>query len=199
MIKILKKIFLVIIGTVIAAYGIDLAIHAGFGGATLAVLWNGISNTFHTTIGQASFIVAVIMIVFCFFYDRKQIGWGTLIYQIIYSIFIDIFADYVIYSSSKIINFVLMVIGIIFLSIGAGIYSYADFGRGSYEALTFAFANLNHWKVKYVRIILDILCVIIGLLLGGTIGACTVVTILISGVVLQKVTDILKKIRFMHI
>ena len=74
MIKILKKIFLVIIGTVIAAYGIDLAIHAGFGGATLAVLWNGISNTFHITIGQASFIVAVIMIVFCFFYDRKQIG-----------------------------------------------------------------------------------------------------------------------------
>ena len=53
-----KKISLVVIGTIIAAYGIDLAIHAGFGGATLAVLWQGMAETFHITLGQASFIIA---------------------------------------------------------------------------------------------------------------------------------------------
>ncbi|WP_156059408.1 hypothetical protein [Acetivibrio ethanolgignens] len=40
--------------------------------------------------------------------------------------------------------------------------------------------------------VLDIACVTIGLFLGGTIGACTVVTILISGIVLQQVVDTLK-------
>ena len=35
--NIIKKIIYVVIGSVIAAFGIDLAIYAGFGGATQAV------------------------------------------------------------------------------------------------------------------------------------------------------------------
>ena len=50
----IKKIAVIIIGSVIAAYGITLALYAGFGGATLAVLWQGISKTFHISIGMAS-------------------------------------------------------------------------------------------------------------------------------------------------
>lgn len=34
----LGKIVVIIVGSVIAAYGITLALYAGFGGATLAVL-----------------------------------------------------------------------------------------------------------------------------------------------------------------
>ena len=34
-----KKIIIIVIGSIIAAYGITLALYAGFGGATLAVLW----------------------------------------------------------------------------------------------------------------------------------------------------------------
>ena len=79
--NIIKKIIWVVIGSVIAAFGIDLAIYAGFGGATLAVLWQGVSYVLHITLGQASFVVAVGMIVFCLFYDRNQIYLGT-IYQI---------------------------------------------------------------------------------------------------------------------
>ena len=33
-----KKIIIILIGSIIAAYGITLAMYAGFGGATLAVL-----------------------------------------------------------------------------------------------------------------------------------------------------------------
>ena len=36
-----KKLAILVIGSIIAAYGITLALYAGFGGATLAVLWQG--------------------------------------------------------------------------------------------------------------------------------------------------------------
>ncbi|MFQ8900870.1 MAG: hypothetical protein ACLR7D_02085 [Lachnospira eligens] len=49
------------------SYGITLALYAGFGGATLAVLWQGISKTFHVSIGMASMIVAVIIDCICIF------------------------------------------------------------------------------------------------------------------------------------
>ena len=82
----MKKIIIFWIGSIIAAYGITLAMYAGFGGATLAVLWQGISKTFHISIGMASMIVAVVMIIFVFFYDRSQLHIGTVLYQIVYSL-----------------------------------------------------------------------------------------------------------------
>ena len=93
-----KKIIIIVIGSIIAAYGITLALYAGFGGATLAVLWQGISRTFHISIGMASLIVAIIMIVFSFFYDRSQIHIGTIIYQLVYSLCVDLFANAHVYS-----------------------------------------------------------------------------------------------------
>ena len=65
----LGKIVVIIVGSVIAAYGITLALYAGFGGATLAVLWQGISKTAHISIGMASFLVALGMILFVLIYS----------------------------------------------------------------------------------------------------------------------------------
>lgn len=61
----------------------------------------------------------------------------------------------------------------------------ASLGRGSYEALTFSLAEKNGWQVKTVRMILDLVMVVAGVLLGGKFGVCTIVTILISGPMIQ--------------
>ena len=97
----MKKIIIIWIGSIIAAYGITLAMYAGFGGATLAVLWQGISKTFHISIGMASMIVAVVMIIFVFFYDRSQLHIGTVLYQIVYSLCVDLFANAHIYVDQR--------------------------------------------------------------------------------------------------
>ena len=65
------------------------------------------------------------------------------------------------------------------------LYASASLGRGSYEAVTFALAEKNNWQVKIVRMILDILMVVTGVLLGGKFGACTIITVIISGPVIQ--------------
>lgn len=192
--KIFLKILTVIVGTVIAAYGIDLAIHAGFGSATLAVFWQGLANVLPITLGQASLIAAVLMVVFCLFYDRKQIHVGTIIYQLVYSFCIDFFEPYLMYTDSWVLNFLLMILGIAILSFGSALYSVADFGRGPYEALTFAFVDRNKFSVKNVRIILDIAFVAVGMIMGGKIGACTVATIVLSGIMLQVCVKFLKPV-----
>lgn len=92
-----------------------LALYAGFGGATLAVLWQGISRTFHISIGMASLIVAIIMIVFSFFYDRSQIHIGTIIYQLVYSLCVDLFANAHVYSTHLWVNALIMLLESCFL------------------------------------------------------------------------------------
>ena len=181
--NILKKIVIIIVGSVIAAYGITLALYAGFGGATLAVLWQGISKTFHISIGMASLVVALGMILFALIYDKSQIHIGTVLYQIVYSLF----ATCHVYSKYMWINFFIMLAGVILFAVGTGLYASVSLGRGSYEAVTFALAEKNNWQVRGVRIILDIIMVVIGVLLGGKFGVCTIVTVIISGPIIQFV------------
>ena len=189
-----KKIIIIVIGSIIAAYGITLALYAGFGGATLAVLWQGISRTFHISIGMASLIVAIIMIVFSFFYDRSQIHIGTIIYQLVYSLCVDLFANAHVYSTHLWVNALIMLLGVMLFAVGTGVYAAASLGRGSYEALTFSLAEKNGWQVKTVRMILDIVMVLTGVLLGGKFGICTIVTIIISGPIIQFTASKAKKL-----
>ena len=189
-----KKIIIIVIGSIIAAYGITLALYAGFGGATLAVLWQGISRTFHISIGMASLIVAIIMIVFSFFYDRSQIHIGTIIYQLVYSLCVDLFANAHVYSTHLWVNALIMLLGVMLFAVGTGVYAAASLGRGSYEALTFSLAKKNGWQVKTVRMILDIVMVLTGVLLGGKFGICTIVTIIISGPIIQFTASKAKKL-----
>ena len=192
--KLLKRILIIIVGSIIAAYGITLALYAGFGGATLAVLWQGISKTFHISIGMASFVVALVMILFAVIYDRKQIHIGTVLYQIVYSLCVDLFANLHIYSRYMWINFFIMLAGVILFAAGTGLYVSTSLGRGSYEAVTFALAEKNNWQVKIVRMILDVVMVVTGVLLGGSFGVCTIVTIIVSGPVIQFVNSGAKKL-----
>ena len=190
----IKKIIIIVIGSIIAAYGITLALYAGFGGATLAVLWQGLSKTFHMSIGMASLIVAIVMIVFAFFYDRSQIHIGTILYQLVYSFCVDLFANAHVYSAHLWINVLIMLLGVMLFAVGTGFYAAASLGRGSYEALTFSLAEKNGWQVKVVRMVLDIVMVIAGVLLGGRFGICTIVTIVISGPVIQFTASKTKKL-----
>lgn len=189
-----KRITIIIVGSIIAAYGITLALYAGFGGATLAVLWQGIAKTFHISIGMASMIVALLMIVFVLFYDRSQIHIGTILYQVVYSACVDLFANAHVYSNYTWINMLIMLLGVVLFAIGTGVYAAASLGRGSYEAVTFAIAEKKGWQVKKVRILLDIVMVISGVILGGKFGICTIVTIIFSGPVIQFTASKTKKI-----
>lgn len=83
----------------------------------------------------------------------------------------------------------IMLVGVVLFAVGTGLYASASLGRGSYEAVTFALAEKNKWQVKIVRMISDILVVVIGVLLGGRFGICTIVTVIISGPIIQFVNE----------
>lgn len=189
-----KKLLIVVVGSIVAAYGITLALYAGFGGATLAVLWQGIAETFHVSIGAASFVVALAMILFVLIYDRSQIRIGTVLYQVVYSGCVELFADCHRYSTHRWVNFFIMLLGVILFAVGTGLYASAAMGRGSYEAVTFALAEKNNLQVRVVRMALDITVVVIGVLLGGRFGVCTIITVIVSGPIIQFVNTRAKRV-----
>ena len=94
--------------------------------------------------GMASFAVAVVMILFALFYDKKQIHIGTNLYQVVYSACVDLFANCHVYSEYLWLNLLIMLLGIVLFAAGTGLYASASLGRGSYEALTFKEMSLAY-------------------------------------------------------
>ena len=39
-----KAALKIVVGSILAAYGLTLAVYAGFGGATLAIFWQGVAD-----------------------------------------------------------------------------------------------------------------------------------------------------------
>lgn len=83
--------------------------------------------------------------------------------------------------------------------LGIAIFS---FERGFTQPLISAGAHMkqshfrlpkNGWKIKIVRMVLDIIMVIIGVLLGGKFGICTIATVLLSGPIIQATVSTVKK------
>lgn len=179
------RLALVATGSAVSAYGITLAIGAGFGGGTLAVLWQGVARTFGLTLGQASFAVAALMIAFSLAYDRRQIGLGTVLYQVVYGLLVDAFSGVHGYTGRPVADAALMMAGIALFAVGTGLYAATDTGRGSYEAVTFSLSEKNGWPAGRVRVASDAAVVALGVLLGGEFGLCTACMMLASGPVIQ--------------
>lgn len=66
---------------------------------------------------------------------------GTILYQVIYSFCVDLFANTHVYSIHVWVNALIMLLGILLFAVGTGFYAAASLGRGSYEALTFSLAE----------------------------------------------------------
>ena len=146
--KYATKTLMIVIGSIISAYGITLAIGTGFGGATLAILWQGLTNVTGMSIGTSSLIVAVAMIILPFSMTENKSISAQFFTKSFTVFFVDVFTKIQHYTDIKAVNFVIMSLGIAIFSFGTGIYSAADFGRGSYEAVTFSLAEKTGGKSK---------------------------------------------------
>ena len=60
--------------------------------------------------------------------------------------------------------------------------------------MTFALAEKNNLQVRVVRMALDITVVVIGVLLGGRFGVCTIITVIVSGPIIQFVNTRAKRV-----
>lgn len=50
----------------------------------MAVFWDGMSKNLPPSMGQACYVISILMILFSIFYDRSQVGVGTLVHFVLY-------------------------------------------------------------------------------------------------------------------
>lgn len=179
-----RRILMTITGVITAGFSVGIFNFSVFGMDPFQVLAHGIWE--HTPMGFGTLytIINLAMLLFIFFIDRSKIGLGTMI-----NIFL---LGYVVQFSSWLfttlipdpslpIRIAALAIAIIIICFGSALYFTGDLGVSTYDAVALILSEKGIAKFQYCRITTDLICTLIGFLLGATVGIGTLVTAFFMG------------------
>lgn len=177
----IKKFLILCIGSIIMGIGVVLATVTALGADTVAFLWNGIHIKFHISLGVANYLFTSFFLILVLFVDKKQIGLGTIFSPLIQGIAMDIIILIIPPINSFVVRVIVMIIGIVLIAVGGGITSAADIGKSPYVGFTFALKNKYNCSLTISRIVLDGLCLLLGILLGAQLNIGPIVSVFLMG------------------
>jgi len=142
------------------------------GASPWSVLAQGISLHVDLSIGVITLFVSSFVLFFWFFLDQKP-GIGTIMNIIIIAIMIDISIFYFEAPESYVSKIIMAVIAVLIVGLGSGFYLVANLGPGPRDGLMTGLQKKTKLPIALVRAFLEIMVVITGWYLGGTVGIGT--------------------------
>ena len=171
----LKTFILLCLGLSLFGFGESLLIHSTIGVSPWTVLAEGISLKLHWSVGLATFIVSVMVLSSWIFLKQKP-GLGTLLNIIIIAGMIDLSLFLFDFSTNNfLLNVITGIFGVLFVGLGSGIYLIANLGPGPRDGLMTGLQRITKFPIAWVRASIEISVVILGWLLGGTVGIGTLI------------------------
>ena len=171
----LKTFVLLCLGLSLFGFGESLLIHSTIGVSPWTVLAEGLSLKLHWSVGFATFIVSVLVLSVWIFLKQKP-GLGTLLNIIIIAGMIDLSLFLFDFSTNNfLINVLTGFLGVLFVGLGSGIYLIANLGPGPRDGLMTGLQRITKFPIAWVRASIEISVVILGWILGGTVGIGTLI------------------------
>ena len=181
----IKTLFGLFIAMNLCGIGVGLFVQANLGSDTITVLEEGISIALNISIGSAANLYNIILLILALILARKEIGWTTFAYGLFVGTFIDfynnLFIPFNIQEMSIIIRFMFIIIGQICIIITFALLIIYRKGMNQLDAICMGLENLMHISYKKTRTMCDILFIVVGYFLGGTIGIGSLLSMLTTG------------------
>ena len=198
-------ILLTAFAAILCGTGCGLMNYASLGMDAVGTLYDGIRTAFNLSldsIGTVSMGISIILVIFLFFVKRKYVSTGTVIYFLFYGVFANLSTAALqkfISSDSIYLKAGTGILGVLILSFGLGIYIAVDIGVDPFTGIVLLITETTHKKLESVKIVLDIITIITGILLGARIGALTVIATLTEGPLIAFFTKKVKAFYFKKI
>ena len=187
-------------GVIICAISVGIFKIAALGVDPFQSFMAGLDALVPISFGTLYVITNAVMLLFALIFDRHYIGIATFINLFLLG-YITQFTyeslQKVIVDPSIATRIVCLVTGVVIICFGSAFYMTADLGVSTYDAVALIICNTwKKGKFQYVRIITDLICVILGVVLflisGGTIamiptiaGIGTIITAFFMGPLIE--------------
>ena len=158
----------------LALYGISLAfvLRAGLGLAPWDVLHQGLAQRVGATVGQL--VIAVSFLVLLAWIPlRQRPGFGTIANAVLVGIFVDLTMSVLDDVHVWVWRVVLLLSGVLLNGLATALYIGASLGPGPRDGLMTGLVRRTGRSVRLVRTLIEVSVLLVGFLLGGTVGVGT--------------------------
>jgi uncharacterized protein len=174
-----------VLGLWLFGTGEGLIVLAGLGNSPWTVLAQGVSVQTPLSIGAATILISAIVVV-SWSLLRETPGLGTVLNAVLVGIAIDVTLE-IVPSPTGAWRAVALLGGIALVSLASGLYLTARLGPGPRDGLMTAIVRRTGRSFRLVRVTLELSALLVGALLGGTVGIGTVAFALLIGPGVQAV------------
>ncbi|MCB2291110.1 hypothetical protein LGK97_15355 [Clostridium sp. CS001] len=180
-------------GLFLYALGIVVTMNAHIGYAPWDIFHVGISKTVGISIGNASIIIGVIVVIIAVLLGEK-IGIGTILNMLLIGVFLDVLLklDIIMTTNNFLIGILMMIIGLFIISLASYFYIGSGFGAGPRDSLMVAITRKTGLPVGVCRGTIELLAALVGWKLGGMIGIGTIISAFVIGFCVQVTFKLLK-------
>ena len=197
--KIMSKIVMVFVVMNLIGIAVALFLESGLGSDSVGLLCDGIRHTFLISFGNASLFYNLLIILIACLVARKNMGLGTVVYALVSGYFIDFYSwiltDIHLAEQDMLIRILAFAIGQCCLSLGLALLIQLNLGMNALDAVLYKIQNHTNFSYTIMRTGCDISYVVIGTVLGGTFGAGTICSVLVTGTMVTMITNIIGRIR----
>jgi uncharacterized membrane protein YczE len=177
----LRRLF---IGLVLFGLGIALMVHADLGLGPWDVLHQGISRRTGIPIGTVGILVGAVLLL-TWIPLRERVGIGTVANTLVIGLVIDGTLWLLPESAPLGLRLVEVPVAIVLVALGSGFYIGAGLGPGPRDGLMTALARRGVGSIRAVRTGIEVTVLVLGWLLGGTVGWATAIQALTIGPLVQ--------------
>jgi uncharacterized membrane protein YczE len=174
------RVFILFFGLAIFGLGDSLFIQAGIGNAPWTVFAEGLTYKTGMSIGFATFVISVFVLLL-WIPLRERPGFGTLANIVLIASFIEIGTHLFPVAESFAVGIVYNFIGISLVGIGSALYITCGLGPGPRDGAMTGLHYRTGVRVGRVRMAIEITVLVIGFLMGGTVGVGTALFALLIG------------------
>ncbi|PJG85755.1 YczE/YyaS/YitT family protein [Conservatibacter flavescens] len=175
----------------LAGFGDGLLVLANLGSSPWTVLSQGISVQTGMSIGWASFLISVIVMLL-WFPLRLKVGLGTILNIILIAFALGLTVAFLPAPTTYWGKGTYILCGLIAFGVGTALYLTCHMGAGPRDGLMVGLCHRFQLKVGIVRTSLEVLVCLLGYLLGGTVGISTLIFALCIGWIVEIVLRVIK-------
>jgi uncharacterized membrane protein YczE len=163
-----------LLGLVVFGLGIALMAEAGLGLGPWEAFHQGISRITGIPLGTVSILVGIPVLALWWPLHERP-GIGTLLNVVLIGMATNVGIAAIPAMDELVPQLAMMLAGVLVIGIGSGLYLAADLGPGPRDGLMTGLHHRLGWSIRRARTLIEVIVLVAGWLLGGTVGLGTLV------------------------
>lgn len=179
--QLIIRLIKLLLGFAIIAVGIVMMKNANLGMNPWGTFHLGVHLKTGISFGQVSQLTGLLIIGIASLLKIYP-GLGTVLNMFLIGAFIDVvdYSSIIPTSEDLFVQLLMITVGTLLFSYGIYYYLMTGFGGGPRDGLMIGLVKITHQPVRYIKAAIELIVIIIGFFLGGTIGIGTIIAVFLG-------------------